>query len=246
MFRNLRTLAVIPARGGSKGIPLKNIVPLAGKELLRYTTEFSSSLQWLDRCVVSTDHSRIAEVAREAEGIEIVWRPEELSGDRVGDIDVVRHAVIESERMFSEVFDLVVMLQPTSPLRTEAHLLACIDVLIDGMWDAVWTLSETPLSYHPLKQISRKPNGQICFYEEGGEQIVARQQLAPVFHRNGICYAMRRHTLESAGSLYLESRTAGIFVQEPHVSIDTLEDVRAVEAILESMRGDLGNLGPFH
>ena len=240
MFRNLRTLAVIPARGGSKGIPLKNIVPLAGKELLRYTTEFSSSLQWLDRCVVSTDHSRIAEVAKEAEGIEIVWRPEELSGDRVGDIDVVRHAVIESERMFSEVFDLVVVLQPTSPLRTEAHLLACIDVLVDGMWDAVWTLSETPLSYHPLKQISRKSNGQIFFYEERGEQIVARQQLASLFHRNGICYAMRREALVSSSSLYSKSRTAGVIVHDPHVSIDTLEDLETVAAILSATGGDSG------
>ena len=231
---------MIPARGGSKGIPLKNIVPLAGKELIRYTTEFSSSLQWLDKCVVSTDHSRIAEAAKEAEGIDIVWRPDELSGDRVGDIDVVRHAAIESERTFSEVFDLVIMLQPTSPLRTEAHLLECIDVLIDGMWDAVWTLSETPLSFHPLKQLSRGSSGEISFYQEEGDAIVARQQLAPVFHRNGICYAMRRQALLSASSLYSKSRTAGVIVREPHVSIDTIEDLDSVAAILRAAGGDSG------
>lgn len=238
MYRNLRTLAVIPARGGSKGIPLKNIVPLLGKELLRYTTEFSGSLQWLDRCVVSTDHPRIAEVAEETEGIQIVWRPDGLSGDRIGDIDVVRHAVIEAERMFAEVFDLVIMLQPTSPLRTEVHLLDCIDALIDGLWDAVWTLSETPISFHPLKQLSREPGGQIFFYEEGGEAIIARQQLTPVFHRNGICYAMRREALVSASSFHLRSRTAGVIVREPHVSIDTVEDLETVAAILKASGGN--------
>ena len=232
MYRDHRVIAIVPARGGSKGIPLKNIVPLAGKELIRYTTEFSSSLIWLDSCVVSTDHPKIASIAQEADGVGIIWRPAFLSGDRVSDADVVLHAVEQVETETRENFDIVLMLQPTSPLRTAAHLLKCIDELIDGDWDSVWTLSETPLSFHPLKQLLLDQDGKMKFFVESGNSIVARQELNPVFHRNGICYAMKRNFLGSRDSLFSEGSTAGVIIEEPHVSIDDLDDLAKVESLM--------------
>ena len=168
MFANLSVLAVIPARGGSKGIPKKNIAPLAGKPLISYTTELISHLPWIDKTVVSTDSSEIAEVAQQSVGVGIVWRPEEISGDRIGDRDVLHHALIEAEAVDGTTYDVVIMLQPTSPLRTEENITDCITTLVEGKWDAVWTVSATDLSFHPRKQLTLDADGRLGFFVPGG------------------------------------------------------------------------------
>ena len=232
MFNGSRVLAVIPARGGSKGIPKKNIAPLAGKPLLSYTTELTQKLAWLDATVVSTDSEEIADTATQTRGIEIVWRPEELSGDRIGDHPVLRHALLVQEQHTGERYDIVLMLQPTSPLRTVNDVEGCITTLQDGDWDAVWSVSETELTYHPRKQLSLGPNGKLDFVIPGGHTIVARQELEPVFHRNGVCYAFTRDFLVESGSTYSEDKTSAVVSRGAHISIDTPEDLAAVEKIL--------------
>lgn len=114
MLKNKRILAVVPARGGSKGIPLKNIYPLAGKPLIEYTTDVLREMNWIDFATVSTDSKEIAYVAKEA-GLNVPFmRPESISGDCIGDLDVLTHALDECERLNSCFYDVVVMLQPTS------------------------------------------------------------------------------------------------------------------------------------
>src|SRR5262249_54021121 len=153
MYKNRRILAVVPARGGSKGVPRKNIHPLAGKPLIAHTGELVQSLGWFDRAVVSTDDALIAEAARQC-GLEVpFFRPRELDGDLVSDYDVLQHALEETEREGGNRFDIVVMLQPTSPLRRPLHVQKAVDTLIDGGWDSVWTVSPTDLKYHPQKQL---------------------------------------------------------------------------------------------
>jgi CMP-N-acetylneuraminic acid synthetase len=176
VFKGLRVLAVIPARGGSKGIPKKNIAPVAGKPLISYTTELTQTLAWLDSTVVSTDSQEIAEVATQTPGVEIIWRPEELSGDRIGDHPVLRHALLAQEDQTGEHYDIVLMLQPTSPLRTAEDIEGCITQLREGDWDAVWSVSETELAYHPRKQLALSPTGNLGFVIPGGQAIVARQE----------------------------------------------------------------------
>ena len=232
MFNGSRVLAIIPARGGSKGIPKKNIAPVAGKPLISFTTELTQNLPWLDTTVVSTDSEEIAEVATQTPGVEVIWRPQELSGDRIGDHPVLRHALLAQEEETGERYDVVLMLQPTSPLRTVNDVESCITSLQDGNWDAVWSVSITELTYHPKKQLALSPDGKLGFVIPGSHEIVARQELEPVFHRNGVCYAFTRDFLVNSDSTYSEAQTSGVVTPGVHISIDTPEDLAAAEKII--------------
>ena len=237
MFNGSRVLAIIPARAGSKGIPKKNIAPVAGKPLISYTTGLTQNLSWLDATVVSTDSEEIAEVATQTPGVEVIWRPEELSGDRIGDHPVLRHALLAQEEETGERYDVVLMLQPTSPLRTVNDVESCITTLQDGDWDAVWSVSTTELTYHPKKQLALSPDGKLGFVIPGSHEIVARQELEPVFHRNGVCYAFTRDFLVNSDSTYSEAQTSAVITPGAHISIDTPEDLAAVEEIILNGRG---------
>ena len=233
MLRDKRVLVVIPARGGSKGIPHKNITPVAGKPLIRYTTELLTELVWIDAAVVSTDDQDIAAEALVAKTAEIVWRPEELAGDRIGDMPVLAHALGQAEAKAGSSFDIVVMLQPTSPLRNAENVLECVNTLIEGDWDAVWTVSESDLTYHPQKQVKMLPGGTIEFYLDSGSHIVARQQLQPAFHRNGVAYALTADFVRTADSIFSPGRSSAVVTPGRHISIDTTQDILAVEEALQ-------------
>jgi CMP-N-acetylneuraminic acid synthetase len=231
VLKGRRTLAVVPARGGSKGVPLKNIHPLGGKPLLAYTAAVIQQVGWFDRAVVSTDHPAIAEAARNA-GLEVPFlRPDELSGDRIGDLEVLRDAVLQSERVYDTSFEVIVMLQPTSPLRRPEQVTAAATHLVDGDWDAVWTISPTPLKYHPLKQLQLSGGGRVALHDPRGTAIVARQQLAPAYHRNGVAYAFSLRCICDLGTI-LPERCGAIVLEDPHVSIDTLDDFAEAERVL--------------
>jgi CMP-N,N'-diacetyllegionaminic acid synthase len=231
MYKGKRILVVVPARGGSKGVPLKNLHPLLGKPLICHTGDIIQAIDLVDRAVVSTDHDGIAETARTV-GIDAPFRrTSELSGDRIGDTDVLKHALIEMERIDGQRYDVVVMLQPTSPLRKPAHVRETIVKLIDGDWDAVWTVSPTDKKYHPLKQLAISDDGAMNLFDERGRQIIARQQLRSTYTRNGASYALTRSCLLDQNTT-LGLRTSAVVVDEPMVSIDTLEDFETVAAIL--------------
>jgi CMP-N-acetylneuraminic acid synthetase len=117
MIDQQRVLAVIPARGGSKGIPMKNLRPVGGRPLVALAGAAAAAVPEIDRRVVSTDHPDIARVAQEA-GLDAPFmRPESIAGDRIGDWDVLSHALQATEAADGVRYDIVVMLQPTSPLR---------------------------------------------------------------------------------------------------------------------------------
>jgi CMP-N-acetylneuraminic acid synthetase len=226
-----RVLAVCPARGGSKGIPRKNLVPFLGVPLVARVGEVVAAVPAIDRAVVSTDDDEIAAVA-EAAGLAAPFRrPEELSGDRISDLEVLTQALLEMERIDGVVYDVIVMLQPTSPLRRASHVEATLERLVAGGFDAVWTVSETDSKEHPLKQLVVDPQtGRLDYYDPRGAEIVARQQLTPVYHRNGAAYAITRHCLIDGRSIKGD-RCAGLVVPEPMVSIDTLFDLELAERL---------------
>ena len=230
MIGNLHVLAIVPARGGSKGIPLKNLRPVLGVPMVARVGKVVQALPILDRAVVSTDHDEIARVA-EAAGIAAPFRrPPELSGDRIGDWEVLVHALSESERLDGKNYDIIVMLQPTSPLRRPEHVQAAIEMLFNGNWDAVWTVSETDSKEHPLKQLTITA-GEMDFYDPAGKAIIARQQLKPVYHRNGIAYAITRDCLLNQ-RLIKGRRTGGLVLDGHFVSIDTEWDIDLAEFIM--------------
>jgi len=222
-------LAVCPARGGSKGIPLKNLRFFLGVPLVAHVGHVVRDIPMIDRAVVSTDHPEIARVASEAGLAAPFLRPEEISGDRVSDARVLCHALEEVERLDDATYDIVVMLQPTSPLRRLEHVMDTIRMLVDGGWDAVWTVSETDSKEHPLKQLTVNED-LLDYYDARSAEIIARQQLTSVYHRNGVAYAMTRRCLVENGSLKGE-RTGALVIEGHMVSIDTLWDLELAEFI---------------
>jgi len=232
MISNKRILIVVPARGGSKGIPLKNLRKVNGVPLVAAVGKIIKSLSEIDQSVVSTDHEEIASVAEDAGIAAPFRRPKELSGDRISDIEVLTHALLEMELIDSVTYDIIVMLQPTSPLRKAKHVLDTIKMLVDGAWDAVWTVSETDSKSHPLKQLIVDKNS-LNYYDISGGEIIARQQLEPVYHRNGIAYAITRECLLNKKSIKGD-RTGAFIIKGDHISIDTERDLDLVEFILSS------------
>lgn len=236
MIDGKRVLAVVPARGGSKSVPLKNIQRVRGVPLVAMVGAVVEKVPLIDRAVVSTDHPEIARMAREA-GLDVPFmRPAELSGDRVGDRDILNHALRETEALDKITYDVVVMLQPTSPLRRPAHVKAAIEKLVDENLDAVWTVSETDSRYHPLKQL-RIIDGRVDYYDRRGKDIIARQQLNALYHRNGAAYAITRSCLMEQKSIK-GTKTGALVIEDKMVSIDTWWDFKLVEFLLDETNDD--------
>ena len=234
MFENRRVLVVVPARGGSKGLPRKNVLPLAGLPLVAHTGRLVASLDWVDLGLISTDDTEIADAAV-ASGLRFLGlRPASLAADRVPDLPVLDHALDVAERAEGVRFDIVVMLQPTSPLRTADHVAATVAHLVHGGFDAVWTVSPTDLKFHPLKQL-RLDGDCLDYYLAEGSAVVARQQLAPVYHRNGVAYALTRECLRDQARL-LGARTGAVIITDPLVNIDDADDFARAEAMMTSVR----------
>jgi CMP-N,N'-diacetyllegionaminic acid synthase len=230
MIRGCRILAVVPARGGSKGILLKNLRLVGGRSLVARVGDVIRGVPEVDRAVVSTDHEGIASAAEEAGIAAPFRRPESISGDQIGDIDVLTHALDATETIDGQRYEIIVMLQPTSPLRTAADVSATIRMLVEGGWDSVWTVSPTDSKFHPLKQLTIS-GGSLRYYDPAGADIVARQQLTPVYHRNGVAYAMTRECLVKQRSIK-GVRGGALIVEGEHISIDTELDVTLAELLL--------------
>lgn len=230
MINHHKILAVVPARGGSKGVPLKNIKLLVGLPLIAHTAQVIKEVPSIDRAVVSTDHAEIARIATEHGLTFFGNRPDSLSGDRIGDLPVLQHALEQAEAADGCRYNIILMLQPTSPIRLPEDIQGCIDTLISGGHDAVWTVSPIDLKFHPLK-VLRISDGKMGLWDERGHQIIARQQLEPLYYRNGICYAFTRACLLETQSIYGTNAGACI-VEHPFANIDTEADFLAAEALL--------------
>lgn len=229
----MRTLGIIPARGGSKGVPRKNIAPLAGRPLLAWTAEAALAARRLDAVVLSTDDAEIAAVG-ERWGLEAPFlRPSELSQDDTPTLPVMQHAVAECERR-SGRFDAVCLLQPTSPLRKTATIDAAIELLESSGADSVVTVLRIPDEFNPCWAFFAQGDGALRLATGGAVPIPRRQELPPAFHREGSVYVVRRDVLMEGGSLYGE-RTIGLPLdRESSVNIDAPEDLERAEALLRA------------
>jgi CMP-N,N'-diacetyllegionaminic acid synthase len=163
-------LGLIPARGGSKGIPGKNLVPLAGKPLLAWTVEAARAARSLTRVVVSTDDDGIAAAA----GVEVLHRPAELAADETPMLDVIRHAAEEIP------CDLLVLLQPTSPLRRPEHIDESVALLRETGADCVVSVAEVPHQFRP-DSLMAVEDGRLVALGDARR----RQDKRPVYARNG-------------------------------------------------------------
>jgi CMP-N-acetylneuraminic acid synthetase len=230
-------IGVIPARGGSKGIPRKNIALVAGKPLLAWTAEAARVSKRLHRCILSTDDAEIAAVGGDY-GLEVpCLRPSELAGDATPTIDVM----IDLARRLEESgtgADAFVLLQPTAPLRTSDDIDAAIALLERESADSVVSVTQVPSHYSPEWQLHRSENG--CLQLANGrplKEIITRRQLLPkTFYRNGAVYAVRTETLVGGRSLYGERCLGYVMPAERSVNIDGPAELAEAERILTARR----------
>lgn len=226
----MRVLGVVTARGGSKGIPGKNVRPLGGKPLLAWTAEAALAARRLSRVVLTTDDERIAEVGRGC-GLEVPFlRPAGLARDDTPTLPVLQHAVAELERA-GDRFDAVCLLQPTSPFRRPGDIDGCIELLESAGLDAVVSVLPVPPEHNPHWVYFRDGEGLLRLATGEEQPIPRRQELPPAFHRDGAVYVTRRDVLMEGNSLY-GKRLGGFLVDPRSVNLDTPEDWERAEGLV--------------
>ena len=225
----MNVLGVIPARGGSKGIPTKNLAPLCGRPLLAYTADAVNDSSKLTRTIVSTDDKRIADCARSL-GLEVPFiRPSSLAADDAPMLPVLQHA-ISALRVDGFDTDMVVLLQPTSPLRRGQHIDAAIDWLQRVRGDSVVSVVEVPHQFNPIS-VMRVDEGLLKPFLETSAPT-RRQDKPRLFARNGpAVLAVHARVIED-GSLYGDESWPLIMTPEESLDIDTPWDLRLAESVL--------------
>ena len=224
-------LAVVPARGGSKGIPRKNLRKLGSRTLIGWAAKTAAELPWIDKAVISTDDTEIAEEGRRC-GLEAPFlRPDELAADSASSAEMWRHAWCESERHYGRQFDISILLQPTTPLRNAADVERTVQAMVDGKRRAAATVSRLPGHYTPEKCLTVDENGIIRFYQQAGATYTARQSIPEYYHRNGACYAVTRKTLVDHGHI-VEDDCVAVEIEGYTVNIDDPIELELAEFML--------------
>ncbi|MGI6387358.1 MAG: cytidylyltransferase domain-containing protein [Desulfomonilia bacterium] len=227
-YKGRTVLAVVPARGGSKSIPRKNLCSIGGLSLVAHAARVAASLHWVDVRILSSDCDEICAEAR-AHGLDVPFtRPEEYARDMSSSVDMWRHAWIATENHYKMRFDISILLEPTSPLRTPEDIERTIDLLINNNYKAAATVSPTPAHYTPHKSLTVDNRGCVGFFLKQGEKHALRQSVPQLYHRNGLCYAVCRETLVDHGHI-LEDDCAAVIVDRPVVNIDDPFDLEMAE-----------------
>ena len=226
-----KVLGIITARGGSKGIPRKNLAMLLGKPLLQYTAEAALAASTLSDTILSTDDEEIAEVGRRC-GLEVPFmRPNELARDDSPTLPVMQHAVNFLQNLGRD-YEAVCLLQPTSPLRSAEHIDACVRMLFVESADAVMTVLPVPHQYNP-RWVYFQENGTLRLSTGETEPIPRRQELPPAFHREGSVYVVRSDVLLGKNSLYGDRLLGYALKPDQSLNIDDLEQLRRAEELLQ-------------
>jgi CMP-N,N'-diacetyllegionaminic acid synthase len=227
-----RILAVITARGGSKGVPKKNLAPVAGMPLIYWTITAAKQAGKLDRTIVTTDCEEIARTASEFGVPAPFIRPAELAKDHATSVDTILHAVRWLDRNDDYRPDFVMCLQPTSPLRTPEDIDAAIDLALGR--DAESVVGVTPVAHHPYWTSRMDEEGCITDFFKLDRAYDRRQDLPPAYASNGAIYLTATGTLLEKESLYGEKTYGYVMPAERSLDVDTPWDLHLADLILRS------------
>jgi N-acylneuraminate cytidylyltransferase/CMP-N,N'-diacetyllegionaminic acid synthase len=227
---------VIPARGGSKGLPGKNLRKLGTLSLIGQAIASAREASLLTRFIVSTDSAEIAEEARRHGAEAPFLRPAEFATDQAGMLPVLQHAVRWLEASGGVRPDLIVTLQPTSPFRTGVEIDATIRKVIETGSDSAQTLSEA--SYHPYFMKTLEGDRTVALFSEG-HKFVRRQDAPPVYQPSGAVYVTRYDTLMARGHILGEDNRGVVMDFEASVNIDTEWDFLLAELLLRDGRAPI-------
>ena len=229
MYKDKKILLIVPARAGSKGIKNKNLKKINKISLVGMAGLFAKNISYVDLSIVSTDSIKIGKEASKY-GLKFFFkRPNSLSGSKISEEKVLKHALIQAEKKVKHKFDVIISLAPTSPLRKIDDVIKSIKKLIEEKYDAVWTISETDIKYHPYKALKIKKNN-LYFFSSEGKKIKYRQQLKKIYYRNGAAYVFNRKSILKEN--ILPSNSSFILSKSKHISIDYNDDLIRVKRIL--------------
>lgn len=233
-YKSKRILGIITARSGSKGVPMKNIKKLLGKPLIAYTIEEAKKSKYLSRCIVSTDDSKIADIAKKY-GAEVPFlRPASLAKDNSSSISVCKHALRWLEKHGFGKFDHVMILQPTSPLRIAKDIDECIKKIVISGADSV--MSMVKLSDFDIKKIKKIKNEVITpWCEKEGKASNRRDKGGEVYKRNCAIYLTKTDCI-LRGDLFGKVSVAYVMPPERSVDINGPVDFEIAEFWLKKMK----------
>jgi CMP-N,N'-diacetyllegionaminic acid synthase len=228
----MKILGLIPARGGSKGIPGKNIKPLLGKPLMAYTFDSAKNSKHLAKLVLSSDDSQIIEVAKEI-GLEVPFvRPAELATDSSPTLLVILHA-LQFFRERGEHFDAVCLLQLTSPFRRPGMIDEAIRKFVSSGSDSLVSVLPVPHEYNPHWVFEVTKDGFLTIATGEKNLISRRQELPEAFYRDGAIYLTKTKVLIDQKSLYGNSITYIMGDLDRHVNLDTHQDWEKAEQLVK-------------
>ena len=231
MYKNKKILAIIPARGGSKGIKNKNIIDLNGKPLIAYTIEAAKQSKYIDRVIVSTDSEEIRDVSIKFGADVPFLRPDELASDTAKTIDVLVHAV-EKLEVQGEVYDYLVLLQATSPLRRDKHINEAIEQVIDNNLSSLVSVHE--VDDHPLLVRSLDLDGRVNKLVDQ-DSTIRRQEFKKYYKVNGAIY-INKITKQMKHLSLNDNEYAYIMEKEYCIDIDESTDLIFVKALLSESK----------
>ncbi len=231
----MKILGIIPARGGSKGVPFKNIKDLNGKPLLQYTAEVALKSKKLSRVILSSDNKKIIDVAKSI-GLDVPFvRPVNLSQDKSPTLPVILHALNFLDEIHSEEYDAVCLLQVTTPFRTVSFLDTAIEKFINSGSDSLISTQKVPHEYNPHWVFMKDPDENLKISTGDPEIISRRQELPEAYHRDGSIYITKVEVLQKQESLY--GNTICNIESDPdtYVNIDTEKDWVKAEQIAKNL-----------
>lgn len=223
-------IAIIPARGGSKGLPSKNILEFDGKPLITYSIEQAKSSKYIDRVIVSTDNQEIIDKSKEA-GAEVPFvRPSELASDDSSAIETYKHAILEIEEQGGESLNAIVVLLPTSPLRLVSDIDRACELFMEKKADSVVSYTQ---SHHPIEWFKNvDASGRIR--DIGfGDAIKNRQEYSKSFRPNGSIYIFKKDIIVQ-GKYYTDNSYALLMPKERSIDIDSLQDFLIAQFIYQN------------
>lgn len=232
-FDGFSVMAVIPARGGSKGLPNKNILNCAGKPLIAWTIDAALGAASLDEVFVSTDSEEIARVAREAGASVPFLRPAQLATDSASVLNALAHAWCELRDASGKPFDYVVLLQPTSPLRTSSHIEAALSCYFSNRRsenDTLASVYQVESKFGWLMQIDPEGDGYINFCFDVSSGNAQRQQLRACYLPNGAIFVLRGSVISNG--LYTPQTVPFVMDYMESIDIDTRDEFDRAECLL--------------
>lgn len=232
MYKNKKILGIITARGGSKGIPKKNIRLLKGRPLIAYTILQAQKSKYIDKILVSTDDEEIAKISRKY-GAKVQMRPEELARDNTPHLPVLQYVIKQLEGEGHKT-DIIVLLQPTSPFRTEGEIDRAIKKFMDNpKADSLMSVAEVPGHFNPLWIKKIEDNELFPFTGNKIKDVPRRQDLPKFYWKSGQIYIMKYNTLMKKNSLLGDRCIPHIIEAKEFVNIDSKFDFALAEFVID-------------